>query len=238
MRLNPIFKSLFLVLLFVLACFTVQSCLKESVPNGKETYEKENTVAYREGLNCPQIKSSVYQSEGKLVFSDYQHFYDCIECLEQDVEVYNDAYENQYPTATAEELDILDSINNFKEWQPLADFETSKSFTSLRSIVEQQSQVWLNAQYGETINFDNDPDELCPIIDEETRTLFNVDGYIKIGNEVVSMQDWADEAETALWDCCAFYRSSKYTFDYADDPYLLNRQIRAKTHYWTFLQNA
>lgn len=221
-------KSTGAVLLVVLAALFGYSCQKDNAPATNSNASPEQQTTARDGLNCTQIKNAVYKSEGMLVFTDDQHFYDCIECLEQEIEAYNDAYESQYPTATTEQLDVLDSINNFNEWQPLADFETSKSFTSLRSIVEQQSDQWLDSQTSETINFDNDPDELCPIMDEETRTLFNSDGYVKIGNDVVSKQDWADAAES-IWDCCAFRRSSKYTFDANDHPTkLANRQVRAK----------
>lgn len=220
-------KSTGTVLLVILAAFFWHSCQKDNAPATNSNASPEQQSTAREGLNCTQIKNAVYKSEGMLVFTDEQHFYDCIECLEQELKAYNDTYESQYPTATAEQLDVLDSINNFNEWQPLADFEASKSFISFRSIVEQQSNQWLDSQTGETINFDNDPDELCPIMDEETRALFNSDGNVKIGNEVVSKQKWADEAES-IWDCCAFRRSSKYTFRKSDDPYLFEREVRAK----------
>lgn len=205
--------------------FFWNACQKDNAPATNSNASPEQQTTARDGLNCTQIKNAVYKSEGMLVFTDEQHFHGCIECLEQELEAYNDAYESQYPTATAEQLDVLDSINNFNEWQPLADFEASKSFTSLRSIVEQQSNQWLDGQTGESINFDNDPDEICPIMDEETRSLFNSDGYVKIGNDVVSKQDWEDVPE---WDCCAFLRSTKYTFDHDDDPYLFEREVRAK----------
>ena len=218
-------KSVSAIFLLTLSTFFWHSCQKDNALATKSNSLLEQQSTDREGLNCTQIKNAVYKSEGMLVFTDEQHFNDCIECLEQELEAYNDAYENQYPTATAEDLDLLDSINNFNEWQPLLDFEVSKSFVSLRATVEQQSQLWLNAQTGETINFDDDPDDICPILDDETRTLFNSDGYVKVGNNVVSKQDWEDVPE---WDCCAFLNSTSYTFEYADDPYLYNRQVRAK----------
>lgn len=222
-------KSVSTIFLLTLAAFSWHSCQKDNVLATKSNSAQEQQSGEREGLNCAQIKNAVYESEGMLVFTDEQHFHDCIECLEQELEAYNDAYEGQYPTATAEQLDFWDSLNNFNEWQPLLDFEASKSFVSLRSTVEQQSQLWLNAQTGETINFDNDPDDICPILDEETRTLFNSDGYVRIGNLVVSKQDWVDEPD-APGSCCAWLRSTKHEFDHNDDPYLSNRKIVAKIH--------
>lgn len=221
-------KSAGLVLVLILTAIVWDACQKENVPIDNSNVLPEQLSTPREGVNCGQVKNTVYKSDGMLVFADEQHFNDCIECLEQELEAYNDACESQYSTATAEQLDVLDSINNFNEWQPLVDFETSKSFTSLRSIVEQQSNQWLDAQITESINFDNDPDILCPILDEETRALFNTDGYVKIGSNIVSAQDWADVA-LSLGDCCAWRRSSKYTFDANDHATkLANRQVKAK----------
>lgn len=221
-------KSAGLVLVLILTAIVWDACQKENVPIDNSNVLPDQQSTPREGVNCGQVKNAVYKSDGMLVFADEQHFNDCIECLEQELEAYNDAYESQYPTATAEQLDVFDSINNFNEWQPLIDFEVSKSFTSLRAIVEQQSNQWLNGQEGENFNFDNDPDNLCPILDEETRTLFNSNGYVKVGDSIVTIQDWADAA-LSIGDCCAWRRSEKYEFDANDKPTkLANRKVKAK----------
>jgi rubrerythrin len=197
--------------------------------------EKEQKAASDRTVNCPLIKSTVVKTDGKLVFTDRQHFEDCIECLEQEVEDYNDAYEAQYPVeTTAAQLDSLDDLYGFNEWQPLVQFESQKSFVSLRSIVEAQSNQWLSTQNSETINFDNDPDELCPIMDEVERSLFNADGLVKIGNDIVSIQENADQS-MAIGDCCAWLKRTRQTFGYEQDPYLYDRRVVAKIKIRSYL---
>lgn len=169
----------------------------------------------------------MYKANGKLVFSDRTQFENCAQCLEEEIESYNEAYENQYPTATAEELDALDEQNNFNEWYPLVQFESGKSFVSLRSIIEAQSNTWLDSKTGENINFDEDPDDICPIMDEATRSLFNSNGLVTIGGQDVSMQEYTDVAEAPGF-CCAFLRSTKITYDYNNTPFLFNRKVDAK----------
>lgn len=217
-------------LVAVLLLMTIHSffaCQKEKsvLPEQESLNASERTS---EGsVNCPLIKSAIKNVNGQLVFADRQQFENCIQCLEQEVEAYNDAYENSYPNASAEQLDSLDEVNNFNEWQPLINFELEKGFTSLRSVVYSQSEQWLLAQNASTINFDNDPDELCPIMDEEERALFNVSGTVKIGSEIVTISQYGDQ-EMAVPDCCAWLRKKTTTFDANNDPYLFNRQIRAK----------
>lgn len=233
-----------LLLIGVSVSFLVSSCKKENIVDSPQ----ENTaldvteaasdagtdqdLSYRNSFDhsiCPQLKSTVYKSGGMLVFANQEHFERCVECLEAEVEAHSDAYESQYPTASLEQLDALDAINNFNEWQPLAQFEAQKSFSSLRAVVESQSQQWLNSQSAETINFDQDPDEICPIMDEETRTLFNASGYVRIGNQVISKEEWEDTSDAAaFWDCCAFLRSTKYTYEFENTPFLFERKVRAR----------
>lgn len=143
---SRIFSTLSVVFSLVAIC-SFASCQKEKVVNS----EKEQKSVSDRTANCPLIKSTIVKTDGKSVFTDRQHFEDCIECLEQEVEDYNDTYESQYPEATAEQLDSLDIVNSFNEWQPLIQFENQKSLVSLRSIVEAQSEQWLSAQNSETI---------------------------------------------------------------------------------------
>jgi len=114
--------------LFLLVICSFVSCQKEKIVKS----ENEQKSASDRTINCPLIKSTIVKTDGKLVFTNQQHFEDCIECLEQEVEDYNDVYESQYPEATAEQLDSLDDLNGFNEWLPLVQFETQKTFVSLR----------------------------------------------------------------------------------------------------------
>lgn len=202
------------------------SCTKEnqnSLSSGSQlTTVKRDTLS---AINCANVKNAIANVNGKLVFSSYQHFYDCIECLEQELEQYNTNYENQYPNATPEQLDVMDSINNFNQFFPLVQFEASKSFNSLRGLVANQSNTWLNAQAYQEPDFNQDPDMLCPIPDQITRSLFNTSGKVQIGNEEVSSADWTSPD---FLDCCSFLHLSKFTFDVNNSPILKDRQIKAR----------
>jgi hypothetical protein len=211
----------------LLVTATFYACQKDKiVPTEQSALQTSDDRTPPVNTDCPLIKSKVKNINGQLVFEDQMHFEKCIECLEQEVEAYNAAYESQYPFASAEQLDSLDDVNGFNEWQPLVDFAAEKGFNSLHSVVFNQSEQWLLAQNANTINFDNDPDETCPVMDEEERALFNASGFVRIGDNLVSIGQYAEP--DAVPDCCAWLKKRKYTFDVNDDPYLVNRQLRAK----------
>lgn len=71
-------------------------------------------------------------------------------------------------------------------------------------------------------------------MDEEERCLFNADGLVKIGNEVVSIEEYQEQS-MAIPDCCAWLRKTKHEFDHNDDPYLSNRKVVAKIKIRSYL---
>jgi hypothetical protein len=225
---SPLTSSILFLLAIGLAVNLVQSCKKTEAeqPTNTEASQSDNShpsnIVSERSFNCTLLKSDIVKQNGMLVFRDRQHYEECIQCLEKEVEDYNDAYVRRYPGATAAQLDALDDLNNFNDWEPLVQFEQEKSFTSLRSVVDAQNKQWLSNQFGETINFDESPDHNCPIQSVVERSFFNVNGSVKIGNDVINMDD-SDEPESI--DCCAFLKQTSFTFDLNNDPYLANRQV-------------
>jgi hypothetical protein len=205
-------------------------CMKDSTtlqpkPN-PISFSKTSTGA----LDCHSLLSKVLKRDTLLVFEDRKHFLDCSDCLQEFYETYSANYEAQYPTATAEQLEVIDSINRFYEWQPMLDFENSKSFTSLRQYIENQSNAWLATQSASTFDAEKDPDMQCTILDEATRALYNVNGFIQIGNDIVGVPIFSNPANLASdrFDDCAFLRSREADFDYNNSPLLANRKIAAR----------
>lgn len=215
---------------------TNYSCEKETHISGKSENstivdtksESDSEIGFRseefDYTQCPSIKNSVYKSGDMLVFQDMDHFEKCAICLEYEYDLYNDQYDSQYPEATAEELDALDSINNFNQWEPFLQFENSLYFSSLREKVENEHTQWLESTPAESIDFANDPDSI-PVFRQSIRALLNEAGYSKVGQDTISVEDWQNKS---IWDECGFLRTSWYTYDSNDDPALADRKIKMK----------
>ncbi len=206
------------------------SCQKESTApvtnNAHLSDDLELAANPRDGFDyskCDSLKNAVTISEGYLVFSDEQHFWDCVTCLEYDYDLYNDNYEAQYPEATPEELDSVDIVNNFDQWQPYIDFEQSLNFSSLRAKIE--SEILAFEQIPDSLSDPSeDPDLSIPVLRESVRTLFNENGMAKIEADILSMSDW-EEDPALVWDDCAFYRKREFEFNQTHDPTLVNRKM-------------
>jgi hypothetical protein len=172
-------------LVFLFACFVFfYSCEKETSANLEAISQSSTNALYLNGpsnsndidsTECVLLKNAVYKSNGMLVFQDMRHFENCAICLEQEYEAYNDAYDAQYLETTPEQLDSIDIINNFNEWMPYTNFESLHSFSSLRAKIEDEIVQWLETP-ADVINFEDDPDESIPVMDESERTLLNEDG--------------------------------------------------------------
>jgi hypothetical protein len=181
-------------------------------------------------VDCRATLSRVQKQDSVLMFTDRVHFLDCADCLDKLYEKYNDDYESLYPNATASELDSMDLQTNFNEWLPMIQFEQSLSFMSLRNRVATESDTWLNATPANLIDFTQNPDRLCPIIDEATRTLYNVNGFVKIGDLVEGMSRSADlqTGAASRFDDCAFYKSEEYDYDRNNTPLLEDRKLETR----------
>ena len=95
--------SIFLCMGFMACVLLFSACRKEKTISSEETVVSTNLPDTNEGIGfrgsgfdysqCPSLKSAVYKSGDMLVFQDRAHFDKCAICLENDYDVYNDAYD-------------------------------------------------------------------------------------------------------------------------------------------------
>ena len=162
-----------------------------------------------EPKDCPSIKRRVLNQGNILAFQDMRHFWECSECLAEENDAYNDAYEAQYPNATAEELDELDVLNGFDHHGSYIEFENEKGFSSLRAKIEREVDAWLESSNADRMNWDDNPEVSTPVIDAAIRTLFNTNGEVLIGGRVITDAYFGEQDDPArrIWDECAFSRT-------------------------------
>lgn len=214
----------------LLTSFLIVSCENEF----SESFEEElNQHLQNENKNidstqCAIAKSTVYLEKGKLVFQDMEHFEQCAECLEQEYDTYNDNYETQYPSLNPEELDSMDLVNGFDEWTSYIQFESLFNFNSLRAKIENEIVQWLDTP-ADAINFDDDPDEKTPVMDESIRTLLNEDGLAIVADSIISTALWEDDdLNKEIPDECANSKKTKDYYYAEDHPALEGRRLKLK----------
>ncbi|MDZ4823024.1 MAG: hypothetical protein SH856_06160 [Flavobacteriales bacterium] len=109
------------------------------------------------------------------------HYIQVYNCLEQEYEEYNDAWEIQNSSLTEDAYNALCESINFDEDKPLIEFETNLSFSSFRAYLLQQELLWL-----ENTNPDlaADPDNLNFFDDAVMETLWSATMDISIGDSL------------------------------------------------------
>ena len=123
------------------------------------------------------------QVSGRLRFSSINDLNTVIDQLDAAYENHNDAYESAHPGLTPDQLDDVDDLTGFDEFQPLRAFENLFSgFVSQRKALENIENAWLNNNYGGT-----DPDDVDLTFDDELNTVFNNNNTFKIGNDVYQL---------------------------------------------------
>jgi hypothetical protein len=89
--------------------------------------------------------------------------------LDSDYENYNTTYENQYPNYTSDQLDSLDSVNNFDQLKTYRDFEANFSgYSSKRLVFYNNETTWLNNNMA-----GSDPDSLDYTVDNSDNAICN-----------------------------------------------------------------
>ncbi|MEO1257469.1 MAG: hypothetical protein AAFZ15_01685 [Bacteroidota bacterium] len=209
---------------------SIYSCEKGSLnPMEEITQDSQNGDKKLKASLCQDALGSITQSKGMLVFRDMEHFEICADCLDQQYEAFNDAYEANYPDTTPEELDEIDETTGFDEWEPYVVFESSLNHSSLRAKVERDIVAWLDTP-ADLLNWDDDPDELTPVMDESVRALLNEGGFAIVGRETISEEEWREENERSekFFDDCSFLRKTKDYFYESDSPALEGRRLKVK----------
>ncbi len=175
---------------------------------------KSNTftaLSYSKQGDC---SSGVYVENGMLVFTDANHFKTTLECLEQQVEDHNQAFENQYGYLSDDDISNILESTNFNEFQPLVDFEsTLVDYKSLRNKVEGLVAKWLNKP---DLDMNTYPRNV-PVIGQGMRTLVNESYQVKVGNDILdfSTNNGGNNASLTASNSCgiAGFSGSERPFD-------------------------
>lgn len=148
------------------------------------------------------VSISYYSSTGMLKFNSAADIATVLDKLESDYETYNTNYENQFPTYTADQLDVQDSISNFNQWQPVEAFEALfTGFLSKRKDLDNKENTWLNTYTD--ITDANNPDSLDYSSDYAANAVANVSNKFIVGTETYEFKQhnlfkngepWEDDA--------------------------------------------
>lgn len=167
--------ALMFTFFFFVSCeqtFT-DSIIEKELKDVNSSLDKNNSTSV-----CNELFNEILVEDGKLKFTDLNHYKEVLECLESQVETHNDAFETENSAMTPEQMDDYAEQIGFNEWQPLLDFESNFNFLSRRELVATNIQIWLD---NPVLDFENDPDLVDGGINPILRTLLNTNGDVVIG---------------------------------------------------------
>ena len=153
---------------------------------------EDNTIEKQDAPAEAKIKLVSFQSNGEnarggtlssnmLEFENWQDFEETANMLDQQVEVYDDAFVAQYNNLTLDQLNDKEVEVKFNNQQPLINFENSIGFTnSLRKRFNTENEIYLN---DEVLDESKNPNLTLAFSNGEL-SLVNDKQQVKIGNEV------------------------------------------------------
>jgi len=107
-----------------------------------------------------------------LVFPNADAYDTQIETLEEQDEIHENNFLEQYPNATEEEINYYDSISGFNEYQVYIDFDNHLDFNGLIFNYIDAENEWLS---HDDLPHDLDPDEIFFGLDEAELAILNQD---------------------------------------------------------------
>jgi len=148
------------------------------------------------GIKAVNLDNSLTTScqNNILIFPTLQDYETAIVKLDQQIEDYNDAFDQQTAGMTDTEADDYAESVGFNENQPLIDFEKELKFCSLRQHLAELDDSWLDQQGDGAWNLNTAPDEYY-IDDETERALLGLGsefivGDCKNGYTLYKRYDW------------------------------------------------
>jgi len=221
-------------LAFLLALVVaLNSCKKEVAENIGQADSSVTTGDFGSRLNkstidsrsesqsCDDLLSEVELVDGMLRFNDFEHFQSVQQCLEDALEAHNQAFEDQYGYLPDNELNDLIEEIGFDEFQPLSQFEQSKSFYSLRNMINAQVVEWLNHP---ELDFDNDPNDQANV-SAVVQSLLNTQGKIMIDGKVYDINDESNETGTPENTCVSIAKTEQ-EYTHNDHKFKLTLRLR------------
>lgn len=131
--------------------------------------------------------STITVENGMLQFLSIDHFIETEYYLNNQLDIWDDAFLNLYGHLDDDSLASVEDSLNYNEDQPLVNLENSLNFNSLRKLIVTQEDAWLEND-GEDINLD--PDNHY-ITDDVIRTLLNEYAEVKIDSSIFIMLELA-----------------------------------------------
>lgn len=172
-----------LVALFMISC-TDEIDFQESL-NAEESEVKSMSSGYM-GVQSIFIDNGISQncSRNMLVFSDDEHYINVMETLETMVEDHDDIFLGQYDYLNDDDLEQVEEQLGHSELQPLIEFENQLNFCSLRAMLHNLEEIWLNQQPNGS-QLINSPEETYLDIDDEFESaLLNEQAEVIIGRNL------------------------------------------------------
>lgn len=153
--------------------FFIQGCKKEHINQPVNLLKIDKSF-----LETTSFIDHVEQENGVLAFPNSDYLLEVLAFLENEVDNWNTHFLEKHRHFSDDSLSILAEELNFNEEKPLFDFEDRFNFTSLRKIISDNENEWLQ-NMGESS--ENDPDNHF-IEDETVRTILNQFAEVKIGD--------------------------------------------------------
>ncbi|GEN76238.1 hypothetical protein [Chryseobacterium hagamense] len=159
-------------------------------------FENSTASTVIPGIKAVNLDNSLATScqNNILIFPTLQDYENAIVKLDQQIEDYNDAFDQQTAGMTDTEADDYAESVDFDENQPLIDFEKELKFCSLRQHLANLDDAWLDQQVDGAWDLNTSPDEYY-IDDETERALLSLGsefivGDCKNGYTLYKRYDW------------------------------------------------
>ncbi len=173
----------------VMIIFGITSCKKEYTLN-KAEYGKHHrqssgdTTVIGDTNYKTQVDPNVFMCEypvklvhSMLEFSDSAMFEEVLLCLENNDNLWNDKFLEEWGHLDDDELEKKEEEISFNDYFTLELFESSYGLHSLRKLIYDAELIWLD---NDELVFENDPND-HQILNPYLRTILNQYGEIKIG---------------------------------------------------------
>lgn len=191
--------SLFFTVIFLFSCSEneiIQDDFKAIQDDFKTILINSQIANKTNGNTLSNVSiSGVKIVNGMIHFKDLKSYSEAKRDLEklqfQDIENFNSVYLNYSKSELSnlseneldeisDKLELISKDINFSETGIYEQFEKKLNFNSLRSILFEKEEIFLN---NPNPNWELDPDNHFIVLDEE-RTFLNADAEIKIGNSI------------------------------------------------------
>lgn len=168
-----VYGGLFLALIGMV----VISCEKEQLTESVSSVKQVNQVA-KIG-NATSLTDGVTVEDGLLRFQSEDHIKQTIDGLYELYLEHEDAFLAAHPNVQGDDLIQVEEEIGFNDYAPYEEFESSLSFSSLRSKINQEA----TAYYESGVDDDNNPENHF-VLEDAVRTVLNKFEEVKIGDAI------------------------------------------------------